>query len=465
MAIQYSDPTQNPVKKALLKQQGIDGPDPTSSLTSGTGDGSATPGVLATPPDYGPVTPDPGPAPVLPPQVGGGGLPPSTNPSTGRIPPVPNGAPGSPPEWHTGDTSLMSGPLPLPGTEQPPPLPTGAPGALPTQGPPKLTHTGTSGLPLDGTVGGGPVAPDTGLTGAAKLPGGASTDLTGSLTNSLVAPPTQPGQPWAPTTPAPAEPAPAPAPTPTTPTTPTGTYDATTDYSDPNNIRGFFQSKGITDPAQLDRLVNTWSTYRQQPAFANDLPYFFQRMSQEDDLTGNHVPAGGGGTGGSTTPAAGSLATPATSPFTDEIRRQLLDRIAQDSTPFDPSTDPGVTSAMTGAQMTADRQTEMERRALSEQLFAGGDLNSGTKDQQVQQSSERNAASLSTLKGTLILKEVDARRTDLTNLLQQAIASGDADLARQTQVALANLQAQLTREGYGWAWAQFQAQQNASAVR
>jgi hypothetical protein len=219
---------------------------------------------------------------------------------------------------------------------------------------------------------------------------------------------------------------------------------AAEDYRDTNNIRAYFVSRGLTGDV-LERVVNTWAQYRAMP-WAEDTEYFFRRMAAEEAL-------GGGGGGG--------YADAPNSPFTDEIRKILLDRIAKNSGPFDPDSDPGIKAAMSGATLTSNREMEALRHELAEQNYASGALTSSVPGQQTQQSRERAATGLGTLKGNLVMKEIDARRTDLTNLLQMAIASGDADLARKTQIALANLQAMLTREGFGWDWKRFEANTNA----
>jgi dihydrodipicolinate synthase/N-acetylneuraminate lyase len=49
--------------------------------------------------------------------------------------------------------------------------------------------------------------------------------------------------------------------------------------------------------------------------------------------------------------------------------------------------------------------------------------------------------------------------------MQQALASGDAESARQIQLAIANLNAAVQREGYGVTLAMDQANRNANTVK
>ena len=251
---------------------------------------------------------------------------------------------------------------------------------------------------------------------------------------------TPPADPWYPTP----DPVPPPVEEPPPPATNVDATDwATQDYSNPATVEAYFRSRGVT-PRPTSAAY--WASKYNSPEFAGDRAYFFKRLSTAEEF-------GGGGGGG--TPSTGGDAVAPNSPFTDEIRKILLERIANASRPFDPNA-PEISIPMEGARLENTRSQEAERRALGERLFAQGNTTSSTGGQMVQQSMERGAAGLAAMRGTLVSKENNARREDLTNLLQMAIASGDADLARKTQIALANLAAAVQREGMGFDWAKYQ---------
>ncbi len=84
-----------------------------------------------------------------------------------------------------------------------------------------------------------------------------------------------------------------PAATPPATETPAGPQNwASMDYRDTNNIRSYFQSRGLSGDV-LERVVGTWAQYRSQP-WANDTDYFFRRMAAEEELGGGGTGPGGG---------------------------------------------------------------------------------------------------------------------------------------------------------------------------
>ncbi len=131
-----------------------------------------------------------------------------------------------------------------------------------------------------------------------------------------------------------------------------------------------------------------------------------------------------------------------------QLRQMVMDRLRAASQPVDENA-PGILDAVTAARNEGTRQGETERSALAERLYAQGDgLNTDALTRQIQQSGEKNAANIGGLRASLIMKEVDARRTDLREILQMALASGDAQAARDTQTKIAELDALVKREGY-----------------
>lgn len=168
-----------------------------------------------------------------------------------------------------------------------------------------------------------------------------------------------------------------------------------------------------------------------------------------------------GGVGG--VGAAGGAGGAGGNDFQAQTRALLLERLKQAGSPLDPNGG-GIGEAMAGARLEADRASQMERTALAERRAASGDT-SGSLQQGIQQSAERNAVGLGSLRATLIQKEYAAKRQEMENLLQLATASGDAQAARDVQVQLANLDATVRREGLGLDAAKYTAYLNQDAAK
>jgi len=124
--------------------------------------------------------------------------------------------------------------------------------------------------------------------------------------------------------------------------------------------------------------------------------------------------------------------------FQAALRAILMQRLTAAGQPIDPN-DPQITGPMNAAQLEADRATQQERTALAERMYAQGDT-SGTMDRSIQQSAERNAVGLGTLRATIVGKLFDAKRQELSDLLQMALAANDAQAARDIQAAYIALQ-------------------------
>lgn len=158
--------------------------------------------------------------------------------------------------------------------------------------------------------------------------------------------------------------------------------------------------------------------------------------------------------GAETAPGAGSVNGAALpqqpNPFLDQIRAMLTQRLATDSQPVDPN-DANIAQPLSAASDQASRQTDQERKALAERLYAsgGGDVDQAQLSQGIQQSAEKNALGLGSLKAQLITQALTAKRQDLSDAMQLAIASGDSDSARNISLQIAALNAELTREGIG----------------
>ena len=221
---------------------------------------------------------------------------------------------------------------------------------------------------------------------------------------------------------------------------------------DANRVRAYFQSRGVNPrDTSPDYWAQKWQEFGQR-----DPAYFLQRLSTAEEFGGGG-PGGGGGGGNPGQPGG-------VSGFTSQVRDLLMKRIGSLNEPFNPDADPSITSAMAGANLENQRGQQDVRRALAERLYARGDLNTQALEQGVTQSAERGAAGLGTLRANLIQREALARREELQGYLQQALASGDAETARQIQMYLGNLDATLRREGFGINLAMFGQNQNSNAV-
>lgn len=151
--------------------------------------------------------------------------------------------------------------------------------------------------------------------------------------------------------------------------------------------------------------------------------------------------------------------------FNSQIRDMLMKRLAELGGGVDENST-GISQALSAARNEGTRASEQERTALAEHLYAdgGGGLNSNAITQGIQQSAEKQGAAMSGLRANLIMGEYARKQTSLQQTLQLAVQSGDAEAARAAQKAIADLQAQLQREGFGVDLAKYQAYLNQHAV-
>ncbi len=148
-----------------------------------------------------------------------------------------------------------------------------------------------------------------------------------------------------------------------------------------------------------------------------------------------------------------------------QVRDMISQRLTAAGQPVNES-DEYIAAPLSAARDETQRAEQTERTRLAERLYAqgGGALDSNALTQQIQQSGERNAGNLSSLRAGLIGKELTARRGELQSLLQMALAQGDADQARQTQLMIQAIDNQLRREFKGIDLAQFMAQLDQNAA-
>lgn len=209
---------------------------------------------------------------------------------------------------------------------------------------------------------------------------------------------------------------------------------------------------------------NYWISRFTSGAFGNDINYAITRMMQAEGAPESGAPAPTITTGQNGLPKAASPATapqsyafqtvagqPApqgawNSDFVNQIRALLMARLQANSQPVDPN-DPTIAGPLTAARDEATRSSDKERTALAENLYANGGLNTDAISQKIQQSGESNAQGLSTLRAQLMTRELQSRKDELTQLMQMALASGDAQSAQAIQMQIAELSAEVNREG------------------
>lgn len=225
--------------------------------------------------------------------------------------------------------------------------------------------------------------------------------------------------------------------------------------------------QGHTDPAYWLRRFTETGGLR-----ADNLEYWKGRFME---APGTHVEGGGGAP---TAPSAGGNGLdPSISDFfrtqtaslaaqqqrDAEIRAIIRTRLASAQQPVDENA-AEVTQPLSAARDEVTRSQDAERTAVAERLYAQGGLNTGALQQQIAQSSERNAGGLSSLRAGLITHLADAKRQELQQLLQLATAQGDAESARAIQGQISALNASVTSSGQGIQLAEFLAQLNQNSA-
>jgi hypothetical protein len=151
------------------------------------------------------------------------------------------------------------------------------------------------------------------------------------------------------------------------------------------------------------------------------------------------------------------------------VRQQLLALMQGANTPVNEA-DPSIAQPFAAAKLEASRGQDAERRALSEQLFAGGNgsVDQGQLGQGIQQSAERMATGLGGIKSQLIQRNYQNKIQQAQQALQLAVQSGDAESARQIQLQIAQMD-NAFRQGqwndqYGLSKAMYEQNQNNTAL-
>lgn len=254
-----------------------------------------------------------------------------------------------------------------------------------------------------------------------------------------------------------------------------GTYNQPEVGNDANQINGWYGSYLGRDPEPgaiegkltemrlygktLSQIQNEIANSPEAMAYAKS-----KGFGQQPQTTTTQTRTGTGGG-----PGTSAVTASATSAFTDELRKILMERLKSAAQPIDENS-PQISSALQAARDESQRLSDRERTTLAERLYAqgvgggGGGLQSNALTQQIQQSAERNAGALSTLRANLLMNAYNQKHDELMSDLQLAFASGDAESARAIQIQIANLQATVQREGLGVDLAKFKTSQNGETV-
>lgn len=221
-----------------------------------------------------------------------------------------------------------------------------------------------------------------------------------------------------------------------------------------------FQAKGITprDASDFQYWVNKASTTNGGWTNPDNQKYWLDRMAQSQGGVGDYQERPEAGA------AAGTGATGATTtPYAEQVRKMLMDRMGELSKPLDVN-DPTITEPFGAANLAAQRQLEQGKKDTAERLYASGNLNTNAAQMEGTQANERAATGLAGVKANLIANQLTQRANQLQQLYSLAVASGDSESARQVQLELASIQAELAREGFGVTLGLGQAELNARAT-
>lgn len=149
---------------------------------------------------------------------------------------------------------------------------------------------------------------------------------------------------------------------------------------------------------------------------------------------------------------------PAANPFLTDVRKLLMDRMAQ--LKGTPSIDDPELAAQSGAYRRGTQRSMADERAmLAERAAQNGTLqggqSSGGFDTALQGVQERGGEANAAYDADLVGNEIEYRRAAYNQLLDMALQSGDSESARALTKELANLDAQLRREGMAQSASQF----------
>ncbi len=262
-------------------------------------------------------------------------------------------------------------------------------------------------------------------------------------------------------------------------------------------------------PSALDvtGTVNNWMT-TENPYHHQDASYWIDKINNanggptqanidyfkgrflEDPNNNPHSPqnqpgyVAPGGSGGTTTQTStqspGLLAptaplamptTPAATPesaaqnpqtdFNQQMRNLLMSQLQGLSTPTSADS-PDIAPAISAYNVQSQRDQQAERDAIAERFYAsgegGGDLKSGGFDTAVTRGREEAAGKRANFTGSMVWQAANAKRTQLQQMLQTATSAGLTDQAQRIQQQIAQIDADLRRQGLTQQNSQFTAQ-------
>lgn len=153
---------------------------------------------------------------------------------------------------------------------------------------------------------------------------------------------------------------------------------------------------------------------------------------------------------------AGLTATGGPTPFQQQMRDLVLQQMQRAQAPIDPNS-PEVAQPTEAARLASERSLQDERTALAERLYAEGGGGSNELQQGIQQSRERQGATLAGLQSQLYSRLAAQKADQLQQALSLAVQSGDAEAARTIQMQLAQLDASLRAQQLAQQGSQFSA--------
>lgn len=144
--------------------------------------------------------------------------------------------------------------------------------------------------------------------------------------------------------------------------------------------------------------------------------------------------------------------------FQEQVRQMILQQLAGASKPVDPNA-PDIRQPIDAAERRAEEIRRRRQSADAERLTQRGLGDSGALDTARRQGFEDMSQTISGVTAQIIGEQMQNKRRELVTLLQTAMASGDADAARQVQMQLAQIDAELRRLGLKQQHEQFQSSQ------
>lgn len=131
-----------------------------------------------------------------------------------------------------------------------------------------------------------------------------------------------------------------------------------------------------------------------------------------------------------------------------QMRQILMSQLGEAQKPISES-DPGIREVLAGGRLANQRGAERARAELAERLAADDQLGGGGVfrtgvDRILQQQGEYDTQ----FTGNVMQQEMVQRRNHLQQLLQLAVASGDAESARTLQAQLASINSQLQNQQF-----------------